>query len=117
MTKSADGDKHANKGNDGDPADVFAALSDPTRQQLLAMLANEPQSASALARNVDVSRQAIAKHLSALEAVSLVRGTKLGRELQFHVDPTGLTSAADWIATTTQNWERRLDRLGELLDE
>lgn len=98
-------------------ASLFAALADPTRQQLLALLAHEPQSASALARHVDVSRQAIAKHLSALEAVSLVRGAKLGRELQFHVDPTGLAQVGDWITETTAKWEQRLDRLGNLLDE
>ncbi len=97
-------------------ASLFAALADPTRQELLGLLAHQPQSASALARQVDVSRQAIAKHLSALEAVSLVRGAKLGRELQFHVDPTGLQHAADWITATSAKWEQRLDRLGDLLD-
>lgn len=96
---------------------IFSALADDTRRHLLSLLAEQPQSASALARQVDISRQAIAKHLSALELAALVRPERVGRELQFVVQPDSLDPALEWMNRTTQLWERRLDRLQARLDE
>lgn len=90
---------------------IFSALADDTRRHLLAMLAERPQSASGLARQVDISRQAIAKHLSSLEAANLVVAHRSGREIQFMVQPDSLGPAMEWMERTTLVWERRLDRL------
>ncbi len=100
-----------------DPGDVFVALADPTRRHLLDLLADHPRSASDLSRRVDISRQAIAKHLTALEAVSLVSAEKVGREVVFDVSAEGLQSVSDWIEQTSKAWELRLDRIGAALEE
>ena len=94
-----------------DPGKVFFALSDPTRRQLLSLLADEPQSASALSRQFGISRQAIAKHLSSLEAAALVEPTRVGRAVRFVLQPDSLSPAREWIDQATRTWEDRLDRL------
>lgn len=98
------------------PGAIFAALGDDTRRGLLSMLAESPQSASALSRQVGISRQAVAKHLAALEAASLVTPIRAGREVQFVVQPDNLAPAASWLEAATKTWERRLDRLEDELD-
>ncbi len=100
-----------------DHGQLLAALADPTRRQLLSLLNQRPRSASALANNVDISRQAIAKHLTALEAVALVQGQRSGREVVFDVMPAGLQPLGDWVGATTAAWERRLDRIETALNE
>ena len=66
-----------------DPDAVFAALADPTRREVIGRLAREPLSASALAGELPVTRQAIAKHLAALDRAGLVATRRSGRELQY----------------------------------
>ena len=97
--------------------ELLAALADPTRRQLLDLLTEQPRSASDLARRVDISRQAVSKHLTALEGVALVHGARVGREVVFDLRPEGLGPLADWVATTSVAWERRLDRMQQALDE
>ncbi len=95
----------------GDPGKVFFALADPTRRRLLSMLADQPQSASALSRQFGMSRQAISKHLNSLEAAALVEPTRVGREVRFVLQPNSLRSAREWMEQATSAWEKRLDRL------
>jgi DNA-binding transcriptional ArsR family regulator len=95
---------------------IFSALADGTRRQLLTMLAEQPQSASGLSRQVDISRQAVAKHLSLLEAANLIAPHRAGREIQFRVQPGSLGATLEWMEKTTMVWEQRLDRLESELD-
>ncbi len=95
---------------------IFSALADGTRRQLLTMLAEQPQSASGLSRQVDISRQAVAKHLNLLEAANLIAPHRAGREIQFRVQPGSLGSTLEWMEKTTLVWEQRLDRLEFELD-
>lgn len=99
------------------PGEVFAALADDTRRQLLSMLADKPQSASALSRHVGITRQAVAKHLTSLQAAALISPQRAGREVRYVVQPDALGPAMAWIKTTTALWENRLDRLQAELDE
>jgi DNA-binding transcriptional ArsR family regulator len=90
---------------------VFDAIADPTRREVVERLAVEPASASALARQLPVSRQAVAKHLDALERAGLVEPQPAGREVRFRLTPAPLVNVAEWAARVGAEWDRRLDEL------
>ena len=94
-----------------DLAAVFAALADPTRRAVIGRLAREPASASRLAGELPISRQAIAKHLAALDRAGLVASRRSGRELQYRLDPAPLGDAMAWMASVGAQWDDRLARL------
>lgn len=98
---------------DGDALDVlFGALADPTRRQLLQqLLAKGPATATSLAAPLPVSRQAIVKHLQALEAAGLVAPEREGREVRYRATPERLASAVGWLLDAGGSWDRRIDRL------
>ncbi len=89
--------------------DVLAALADPTRRGLLdAVAARGSASASALAEEFPVSRQAIVKHLAVLERAGLVVGHRSGREVRFAVRSAPLDATAAWMARLAADWDARL---------
>jgi len=91
---------------------VFAALADPTRRQLLETLSKHPAcSATVLAAHVPVSRQAVAKHLTVLRGSRLVTSRRAGKEVLFTVCPQELTATASWMTTLAATWEERLQLL------
>jgi DNA-binding transcriptional ArsR family regulator len=96
---------------------VFHALGDPTRRMILEELTSGPVSVSRLATPLDMSLAAVVQHLQVLEESGLVRTEKLGRVRTCSINPTGLAIAQDWIAVRRSTWEKRLDRLGDVLAE
>jgi len=70
-----------------------------------------------LARPLDISLPAATQHLHVLTRSGLVRTEKVGRVRTCQLDLAGLAVAADWIMECRSQWERRLDRLGDLLAE
>ena len=94
------------------PADVdrvFGALADPTRRRLLQLLAaRRPCSATTLAAQVTVSRQAVVQHLMVLERSRLVSSHRAGREVLFTVRPEALIATASWMTTLAATWDERL---------
>ena len=96
---------------------VFHALGDPTRRALLQRLSHGPLSASGLAIPLGVTLAAVVQHLQILEQSGLVHTEKAGRVRTCRIDPAGLSAAERWIADCRSTWERRLDRLGDLLAE
>ncbi|MBK7642591.1 MAG: winged helix-turn-helix transcriptional regulator [Planctomycetes bacterium] len=96
---------------------VFHALGDPTRRALLEALSRESVPASSLAKPLRISLTAVIQHLRVLEASRLVRTVKVGRTRTCHVDASGFAALDRWILDHRTTWTRRLDRLGELLDE
>jgi DNA-binding transcriptional ArsR family regulator len=90
---------------------VFAALADPTRRAVIDRLAREPASASRLAGELPVSRQAVAKHLAALDRAGLVAARREGREIRYEITPAPLTAAMDWMVDVGGRWDERLARL------
>ena len=96
---------------------VFHALGDATRRAIVEKLSEGPASASRLAEPLGISLAAVVQHLQILEEASLVRTEKLGRVRTCSVHPAGLQMAAQWIADRRILWERRLDRLADLLAE
>ena len=89
--------------------DVLTALADPTRRKLLDVVAARGSvSASALAEEFPVSRQAIVKHLAVLERAGLVVARKAGREVRFAVRSEPLDATAAWMARLASEWDGRL---------
>jgi DNA-binding transcriptional ArsR family regulator len=96
---------------------VFHALGDPTRRAIVEKLSQGPASVSRLALPLDVTLAAVVQHLQILEASGLVRTEKAGRVRTCSINPAGLSAAEQWIGDQRSAWERRFDRLGDLLAE
>jgi ArsR family transcriptional regulator, cadmium/lead-responsive transcriptional repressor len=94
----------------GENADrLWAAIADPTRQQLLdLMLASGDATATNLARELPITRQGIAKHLAVLERAGLVDATRTGREVRFTVRQDRLDQATRRMAQILARWDARL---------
>jgi DNA-binding transcriptional ArsR family regulator len=80
-------------------------------------LSRGPASVSELAQPLTMSLPAVVQHLQVLEASGLVSSQKLGRVRTCHIEPAALKAAERWINERRALWERRLDRLGDLLAE
>ena len=90
---------------------VFAALSDSTRRVLLRRLCVGPASVTELARPLDMSLNAVSKHIKVLERAGLVRREVEGRVHHVYLDPGPLEEAERWVNHYRQYWEARLDSL------
>jgi DNA-binding transcriptional ArsR family regulator len=96
---------------------VFGALSDPTRRQLLAAIAQRPAAtATELAAELPISRQAVLKHLSALGDAGLLDRQRSGREVRYRVTPEPLSDAVSWMAEVGGEWDDRLASLKRRLE-
>lgn len=102
-------------GRGGDPlpddrADaLFSALSDSTRRALLATIAAHPATtATQLAAQLPISRQAVLKHLGALTDAGLLDRTRSGREVRYEFTPAPLSDAVDWMTAVGAEWDDRL---------
>jgi DNA-binding transcriptional ArsR family regulator len=94
------------------PHQVFTALGDPTRLEVLTALARSgPATATELAARMPITRQAVAKHLAALDAAGLVVRAPVGREVRYQFDSAPLEDLARWATDATNTWDRRLERL------
>ena len=101
---------------DGAVGRVFFALSDDTRRHVVERLRDGSSvTPAALASELPVTRQAIIKHLTVLDAAGLVAKTRAGRETRYALRPQRLTEAAAWIAHVGGEWDDRLARLDALL--
>ncbi|QKW11142.1 helix-turn-helix transcriptional regulator [Streptomyces sp. NA04227] len=88
---------------------VVAALADPTRRRLLDTLAALGEAtATRLAEDLPVSRQAIVKHLGVLDRAGLVSHRRAGRESRYTVRPEGLDATARWMRRLASEWDTRL---------
>ena len=95
---------------------LFRALGDGTRRRMVERLTGGPASVSDLARQFDSALPTVLAHLGVLEAAGIVTSTKLGRVRTYQLAPEALAPAADWMGRQRLPAERRLDRLGALLD-
>lgn len=91
---------------------LWSAVGDPTRRQVLdLLLVDGPCSASGLGRQLPVSRQAVAKHLTVLEAAGLVSAQNVGREVRYGVDEEQLAKAIAQLTAVGRAWDQRLDKI------
>ncbi|WP_211461609.1 ArsR/SmtB family transcription factor [Collimonas silvisoli] len=93
---------------------VFMALADPTRRQLVRMLAEHDCTVSQLAQPFDMSLAAVSKHIKVLEAAGVVARRVDGRVHTLTLRPESLTGALDWITIYRNFWQRRLAALDDL---
>ena len=94
---------------------IFHALGDPTRRAIVQKLSEGPISVSRLAEPLDITLAAVVQHLQVLEESGLVQTEKTGRVRTCRIVPAGLSVAEQWIRDRRSMWERRFDRLGDLL--
>jgi ArsR family transcriptional regulator, cadmium/lead-responsive transcriptional repressor len=91
---------------------VFAALADPTRREVVRSLAGQPGlTASRLAGELPMTRQAVSKHLAALSGAGLVQARREGRETRYMLTPAPLADAMRWMSEVEAEWDERLSRL------
>jgi len=96
---------------------VFHALGDPTRRTIVDRLRKGPLSVSRLAEPLNITLTAVVQHLQVLEDSGLVHTEKLGRVRTCRLYPAGFDALEQWVRDHRSTWERRLDKLSELLAE
>ena len=94
---------------------IFHALGDPTRRTIVEMLSDGPSSVSRLAVPLGITLTAVVQHLQILEQSELVRTEKIGRVRTCRLESAGFSALEKWVRDRRSTWERRLDRLGDLL--
>jgi DNA-binding transcriptional ArsR family regulator len=96
---------------------LFHALGDPTRRAILDRLSEGPLSVTRLAEPLGITVTAVAQHLQVLEESGLVHTEKIGRVRTCRIEAAGFSVLEKWIRDHRTVWERRLDRLGDVLAE
>lgn len=96
--------------------EVFHALADPSRRSMVDRLSQGPASVSELAKPLPMALPSVVQHLRVLETSGLIRTEKVGRVRTCHLQTTRLDDAQLWIMQRRETWNRKLDRLGEYLD-
>ena len=93
-------------------SDVFAAIADPTRREILDLLRVDPLRAGEIAEHFpEISRPAVSKHLRILRGARLCRVRAAGRERRYELDPRALTGVDAWLARYRTLWSTKLDSL------
>ena len=95
--------------------DVFQAIADPTRREILSLLANKPLNVNSVAGNFGVSRTAIYKHIKILTECGLTKINQKGRERYIEAKPEKLSEVSDWLEQYRRFWETKLDALEDYL--
>ena len=95
--------------------DVFQAIADPTRRNILGLLAAQTMTPNALAEHFNNSRQAISKHIKILTECQLVKQEKAGREIYYHINPKKLKEVDTWLQPFRAMWEERFSQLDKVL--
>jgi DNA-binding transcriptional ArsR family regulator len=97
--------------------DLWSAIGDPTRRRMLdLLLSNGPGTATTLAQQLPVTRQAVAKHLGVLDRVGLVRSTPAGREKRYQIDDAQLARAVAQLEEVGSAWDARLQRIKRIAE-
>lgn len=97
--------------------DVFQAISDPTRREIINLIAYQSLNLNAIAENFDVSRPAISQHIKILTECGLIIIKKQGRERYCEARLGQLNEVSQWIERYRQLWDRQFGRLDDLLEE
>lgn len=97
--------------------EVFVALSNPVRRELLVLLADGPLTAGELAARFTLSRSAVAEHLQLLRRAGLVRDEPRGRQRHYHLTAEPLAAVEDWLHPFERFWRGRLRALADILEE
>jgi DNA-binding transcriptional ArsR family regulator len=96
--------------------DVFKAIADPTRRDIIHLLSQEPLNLNAVAENFDISRPAISKHIKILTECGLIVVKQQGRERVCEVQLKKLSEVSAWLEQYRSFWNKKLDALGNFLE-
>jgi DNA-binding transcriptional ArsR family regulator len=97
-------------------ADVFRAVSDPTRRQMLELLSVRDRTVTELAEPFDMTQPAVSQHLRVLREAGLVDVRREGRHRVYHLDPAPLQEVFDWVQYFEGFWRKGLEELGRELE-
>ena len=95
--------------------DVFQAIADPIRRDIVELVSEQPRSVNAIAKEFEISRPAISKHLRILNECGLIKMESRGRERICLIEPQNLLPAFLWIDQYRHLWEEKLDRFEDYL--
>ena len=96
--------------------DVFNAIADPTRRGIMLSLTEEEQNVNALARQFDMSRQAVSLHLKYLQECGVITVKKEGRERICELEINAIAELTDWLKPFKILWEKRYSQLDQVLN-
>lgn len=96
--------------------DVFQAIADPTRREIIGLIASRPQNLNAIAENFNMSRQAISLHIKILTECGLIQVRQQGRERYCEARLEKLNEVSAWVEQYRQFWTKKLDALEKFLD-
>ena len=94
---------------------VFSALADPVRRNIVEQLTRSERTAGELASSFAISQPAVSKHLKVLERCGLLKRTIVGREHHLRLAPRALATATTWLETQQRFWNASFDRLDAIL--
>ena len=97
--------------------DVFQAIADPTRRQIIDIIAKEPLNLNSVAEKFDMSRQAVSLHIKILEECGLIMLRQEGRERYCEVKFDKLNEVSVWVDQYKQYWEQKLDSMEKYLNK
>lgn len=97
--------------------DVFQAIADPTRRQIIEMLVQKPLNVNDIAENFDVTRQAVSLHVKILNECGLIVIKKQGRERYCEIKIDELNQVAEWVNYCRQFWQEQFGALDKYLKE
>ncbi|MEP1095049.1 MAG: metalloregulator ArsR/SmtB family transcription factor [Cyclobacteriaceae bacterium] len=95
--------------------DIFQAIADPIRRDILSTLIDQPKNLNALAEQFSISRQGVSLHVKILEECDVISITKKGRERFCNIKPEKLLEIIEWLEPFKQLWRDRFDQLEDLL--
>jgi len=97
--------------------DVFQAIADPTRRDILSMITHKKLNLNSIAENFEMSRPAISQHIKLLEECGLIMINQQGRERYCELQPKKLEEVNDWLEPFRKMWESRYEQLDDLLTD
>ena len=96
--------------------DVFQAISDPIRREIILLLSEKNLTLNGVSQNFKISRPAISKHIKILEECGLVKINQLGRERYCNVNPEPLNEVYDWLSYFDKFWDKKLNSLKNFME-
>jgi len=97
--------------------DVFQAIADPNRRQIIDLLASEPMTLNAIADKFHISRPAVSQHIKHLTECGIVEIEKRGRERYCKIQPQNLIPAFLWLEKYQKQWEERIDSFEQYVNK
>jgi DNA-binding transcriptional ArsR family regulator len=97
--------------------DVFQAIADPTRRQIINLIARKSMNLNTITDHFEISRPSVSQHIKILNECGLIQIEKIGRERYCKVQPNNLKEVSDWIEQYRDLWEQKLDSFETYLNK